>query len=137
MENKRWFRFWALLLMPVLFVGLGSSTVATGHRHDNSLGVDIPYENPYIYNFGSIQSGAVVRDTVTDKLGTNIQFQPFRTFELYTEQLFFCGNRADDFRGAKGPIILTYKRVAHTMVGGVACHELESVTKVAVDKDDQ
>jgi hypothetical protein len=137
MENKSWFHFLALLLLPFLLLGTGSATVATGHRHDNSLGVNIPYENPFIYNFGNIQAGAVVRDPVTDKMATNIQFQPYGTFELYSEQLFFCGNRAEDFRGAVGPIVLTYKRVAHTMVGGVACHELEAVTKVAADKDDQ
>jgi hypothetical protein len=29
-----------------------------------------------------------------------------------------------------GPIVVTYKRVSHELIGGVACHELIAVTKI-------
>lgn len=128
-----------LLMTAAIFVILA----ATGHcatsapRHDNSLGAVIVYENPYIYNFGAIVDGAVIVDSKTDKRATNLRFQPFATFELYTEQILLCGNRAEDLRNATGPIVLTYKRVSHEMIEGVACHELEAVTKVALPKEEQ
>jgi hypothetical protein len=132
---------WAGIGFIVLAMALMGASLAHGStaspRHDNSLGVVIPYDNPYIYNFGAIVDGAIIVDPKSNKRGTNIRFQPFATFELYTENILFCGNRADDFRTATGPIVLTYKRVAHEMIDGVACHELEAITKVAIPKDEQ
>jgi hypothetical protein len=118
------------LALIILLMTLPAHCATSAPRHDNGLGVVIEYTNPYIYDFGNIQSGAVGQDTKTDKLLTVIQFQPFRTFELFTEQLAFCGNRAEDFKGMNGPIVVTYKRVSHELIGGVACHELIAVTKI-------
>jgi len=125
------------LVVVLLVMAFPAHCSTSAPRHDNSLGVVIPYDNPFVYNFGNIQSGTVIRDRKSDRLATNIQFQPYGTFELYSEQLLFCGNAADDFRGMTGPIVLTYERVAHTMVGGVACHNLLNVTKVTAEKDEQ
>ena len=127
--------------LPLLFLALVLAASAQGAtsapRHDNGLGVVIEYENPYIYNFGAIVDGAVIVDPKTDRRATNLRFQPFATFELYTEQILLCGNRAEDLRNAAGPIVLTYKRVSHELIDGVACHELEAVTKVTPPKEEQ
>ena len=119
-----------LAVLAILFLIAVPAHCKTSERsHDNSLGVNIPYENPYIYNFGGIVDGAVVEDRLNNE-ATSIRFQPFGTFELYTEELLFCGNLADTFRGMSGPVVLTYRRVAHETVGGIACHELKNVQKV-------
>jgi hypothetical protein len=118
------------LVVVLLLMSFPAHCRTSAPRHDNSLGAVIEYTNPLIYNFGNIEAGVVVRDKNTDKLATSLLFQPFRTFELYTEDLFFCGNRAEDFRDMTGPIVLTYKRVSHELIGGVACHELIAVTKI-------
>jgi len=129
-----------IIVGTVLFLlafSLAAHCSTSDRSQGNSLGVDIPYENPFIYIFGGIVDGAVVEDANTHKEATTIRFQPFGTFELYTESLMFCGNRADAFHGMGGPIVITYRRVAHEMVGGQACHELNSVNHVAADKDQQ
>ena len=127
----------AIVVILLLIAFPAHCDTATPPQHDNGLGVVIPYENPYIYNFGGIVEGSVVEDAATRKEATSIRFQPFGTFELYTEHLLFCGDRASAFNGMSGPIVLTYRRVAHEMVGGQACHELESVHRVSTNKADQ
>ena len=98
----------------------------TKPRHDNAFGAIIAYENPYIYNFGAIIDGALI----DHGRATSIRFQPYGTFELYNENILFCGNQARPLRTATGPIVLTYKRVAHETVDGIGCHELESIDHI-------
>ena len=93
---------------------------------DNSLGAVIEYTNPLMYNMGVIVDGAVVKSN-KGRVAVSLRVQPYGTFELYTEQVLLCGEPTDALRHASGPIVLVYKRVAHEMIDGVACHEFENV----------
>ena len=118
----------------LLLVGLMVLLAVTGHcaitqqaGSKNSLGSVIEYTNPNSYLLGAIEGGEVIKDPA-GRLYTLLTVQPAETFALYTEQLFLCGNRAEDFNGrAHKPLVLTYKRQASRMYGGLACQELKSV----------
>jgi hypothetical protein len=119
----------------IVFLVLFGILVQQGHcatstsRRDNSLGVVIEYANPMMYNFGIIADAAIVR--TNKRVATNLKFQPYGTFELYTEQVMLCGLPTDELiNKASGPVILVYKRQAHEAVDGVACHDLEGVFSV-------
>ena len=119
--------------LPLLFLDLVLAASAQGAtsapRHENSLGAVIEYTNPFIYNFGKIVDATIVRKD--GRVATNLRFQPYGTFELYTEQVLLCGPPSQDLISKSGgPIILTYRRTAHEAVDGVACHDLEAVFSV-------
>ena len=120
----------AIVFLIVFGVALQSARcVTSAPRHDNGLGAVIEYTNPFIYNFGKIVDAAIVR--TKDRTATNLRFQPYGTFELYTEQVLLCGPPSQDLISKSGgPIILTYRRTAHEAVDGVACHDLEAVFSV-------
>ena len=128
--------FWRLFLgmlagiiLTVLLSLTAHGEQPSGRRHDNSLGVVIEYTNPFMYNFGKIVDASIVR--TKNRTATNLRFQPYGTFELYTEQVLLCGLPSQDLiNKAGGPIVLTYRRQAHEAVDGVACHDLESVFSV-------
>jgi hypothetical protein len=115
----------------VLLIGFGTAhcEVPSTNRHSNEFGAVIEYTNPFMYNFGIITDAAVIR---TDKrIATNLKFQPYGTFALYTEQVMLCGLPTDELiNKASGPVILVYKRQANAAVQGVACHNLEGVFSV-------
>jgi hypothetical protein len=117
----------------VLACAVSFAKATSAPRHDNSLGVDIPYENPFMYNFVVITDGSIIE--ANGRYATNLRVQPYGTFELYTEQVMLCGQPTNELQHANGPVVLTYKRVAHEMVGGVACHEFEAVHHVVGDQD--
>ena len=78
---------------------------------------------------GKIVDAALVRKGV--RVATNLRFQPYGTFELYTEQVLLCGPPSQDLIDkSNGPIILTYRRTAHEAVDGISCHDLEAVFSV-------
>ena len=105
-------------------------------RHENSLGVVMQDTNPNTYIMGAIIDGAVVVDKSKSerRYATNIRFAPAYTYMLYDESVLFCGNRAQDFNGKVGAIVVTYERVAHQTFEGLGCHDLVSVDNV-VSKD--
>jgi hypothetical protein len=121
--------FLIVLIIAVIFVGDAHGEVPSTNRHSNEFGAVIEYTNPFMYNFGIITDAAVVK---TDKrIATNLKFQPYGTFELYTEQVMLCGLPTDELiNKASGPVILIYKRQANEAVQGVACHDLEGVFSV-------
>ena len=120
----------AIVFLIVFGVALQSARcVTSAPRHDNGLGAVIEYTNPFIYNFGKIVDAAIVRKD--GRSATNLRFQPYGTFELYTEQVLLCGPPSQDLIDkSNGPLILTYRRTAHEAVDGVACHDLEAVFSV-------
>ena len=140
MDNKFnvWKAFWqgfwpgALsgLLTWFVFVSTQAHCATSAPRHDNGLGVVIEDTNPFMYNFGIVRDAAIVRNG--EHVATNLRFQPYGTFTLYTEQVLLCGMPTDELidRANKGPIVLTYKRQAHEAVDGIACHDLEGVFSV-------
>lgn len=132
----------AIVFLLVFGVALQSGHCATSapHRHDNGLGPVIEYTNPYTYMFGAIVNvpenpNRVFQDD-KGKIATIITIQPAYAFELYTDELVFCGNEAAALKGMTGPIVLAYKTVAHKLVGGVACHELQGVYHVTAESEE-
>lgn len=135
---KGFVQFFLLVISLIVLGAITGHCSTSAPRHDNGLGVVIPFSNPYTYLFGNIinQPGnpnRVIRDS-KGRVATNLVFQPAHVFELYAEPVLFCGNQALAFRDMVGPIVITYKTAAHQMVDGVACHELQSVYKVQAEE---
>jgi hypothetical protein len=85
-----------------------------------------------MYNMGVIVDGAVVKSN-KGRVAVNLRVQPYGTFELYTEQVLLCGEPTDALQHASGSIVLVYKRVAHQMIDGVACHDFEGVFHIQAE----
>ena len=118
-----------LLGLVLLFVPTGHGAITKLAGSKNSIGYEPYYTNPYIYLYGSIASGQLFKDG--DRVFTVIVFQPSHTFQLYVEEVIFCGNASAAFNGEAGkPLVVTYERVAHTRTNGTGCHVLESVDEV-------
>jgi hypothetical protein len=100
-------------------------------QHKNSLGVVIEYSNPNMYMYASIVDGVIMQDETTKRYATSVRFQPSHTFSLYSESVLFCGDAREAFNGKRGPIVVTYERVAHISFKEVGCHNLVSVDEVA------
>lgn len=118
-----------LLGLILLFVATGHGAITKQAGSKNSIGYEPYYTNPYIYLYGSIASGQLFKDG--DRVFTVIVFQPSHTFQLYVEEVIFCGNASAAFNGEAGkPLVVTYERVAHARTNGTGCHVLESVDEV-------
>ncbi len=91
-------------------------------------------QNPYSYIYGSIVKGNVIRDE-KGRYAVNITFQPRYASQVFTENVLFCGNRADVFNGIEGPVVVTYKRVPHQLVQGVPCFDLVTVDQIEAKKE--
>ena len=125
-----------LLGLILLFVATGHGAITKQAGSKNSIGYEPYYTNPYQYMYGSAVAGQVLKDA-KGRLFTTMVFQPSHTFQLYTEEVLFCGNQAEQFNGEAGrPLVITYERVAHQKVDGIGCHQLESVDEVK-DKEAQ
>jgi hypothetical protein len=131
--------FWLLVIVILLAAVFYTEPAycATGApRHDNSLGVVQYVDNPNTYLFAAIvnQPGNPNRVVMDGKrrMATILTFQPYNTFNLFTESVTFCGNLAAAFSPMRGAIVVTYKTVAHEMVNGVACHEFVDVFPVSL-----
>ena len=132
-----------LFIVLVIVLGLYANAyaepgISTKRPAANSVGFEAYVDNPNAYIMGSL----VCRDTndcqiakrgATGRVVTEMSINPFGTFALYSEHLSLCGNHADDFNGKTGAVVITYRRVAHEMPGGVACHDLVGVFKVIGD----
>lgn len=106
-----------LLLLVLLYTGLAEAAIS---KHSNSLGT-ISYEsNPYRYIAGSITTGF----DIDDGKGMVLRIQPMATYNLFTEDLFFCGNPIDKLVDKHNPLVITYETTSHRAVRGVGCHEL-------------
>ena len=135
--------FWLLVLSIValaVFYVEPANCATSAPRHDNSLGVIQYVDNPNTYLFGVIVNqpenpNRVIMDG-RRRLATILTFQPYNTFNLFTEAVTFCGNLTSAFAPVRGPIVVTYKTVAHEMVNGVACHEFVDVFKVVPPPDE-
>lgn len=112
-----------LLLALILWASVLNAAVS---KHTNSLGVLQYTENPYSYMYGSVAGGSLLN--IEGKKFTSVSFQPSHTYGLFTEQVLFCGDESAAF--LKGPIVVTYEKVAHTAVAGIGCHNLLSVDQV-------
>ena len=123
----------AIVALLVFGLAVQQGHCATSAKHDNGLGVVIEYNNPLMYNFGIIKDGDIVR--AGEHVATNLRFQPYGTFTLYTEQVLLCGPPSQELIDRSGgPIVLAYKRQAHEAVDGIACHDLLGVFSVGEQK---
>lgn len=125
--------FLLAVLLTVLALAFSAHCATGAPRHDNSLGVVQYVDNPNTYLFGVIVNlSENPNRVITDRrrFATILTFQPYNTFNLFTESVMFCGNLAPAFAPVRGPIVVTYKTVAHQMVNGVACHEFVDVFTV-------
>lgn len=122
------------MAISMLWGTVARAATSAPKRGDNGLGVVIEYSNPMTYNFGVVRDATLVR--AGERVATNLRFQPYGTFSLYTEQVLLCGMPTDELidRASKGPVVLTYKRVAHEAISGIACHDLEGVFSVGDQK---
>lgn len=132
-----------LAIVLVVILGLTLSAYAApaiGRKpRPNSLGVEQTLSNQNIYLYGSVNChgsacGIVERGK---RLATNVTFNPAHAPFFLTESVLFCGNESKSFEGLSGPLVITYERVAHEMLDGIACHDLVSVDKVEAKKEIQ
>lgn len=127
-------------LYSILFAAWLISAVAAiaepsiKHNRPNSLGVDEVYQNRNIYLFATPIQGSVINGSRGEKY-TVVRFQPYNTMSLYDESVLFCGDVSGDFASKKGPIVVTYDRVAHTAYKGIGCHEFDSAYEVPAPKE--
>jgi hypothetical protein len=111
----------------------GSTTKA---NRPNSLGLEQVYTNNNAYLFGIPVDGTMIDGDHY----TNIRFQPYNTMDLYTETVLFCGDVRSAFGNAytgepyKGPMVITYDKIAHHMYQGIGCHDMVSVFEVHDDQ---
>jgi hypothetical protein len=123
-----------LWLAVVLSAGsLTASGDAATLKRQNVLSAVSPDQNPYNYIYGSVVKGNLIRDD-KGRYAINVTFQPRYASELFTENVLFCGNRADVFNGIEGPVVVTYKRVPHQLVQGVPCFDLVTVDQIDAKK---
>jgi hypothetical protein len=129
---KDWLEATAFIFLLCLVVIIMLTTTAhcepTSIRSE-ALGINQPYENPNTYLLASISKGKVLEDD-NGTLSTNIVFQPYNTYGLFTQSVRFCGDVSESFNSKRGALIVTYETVAHRRTQGVGCHELISVFRV-------
>ncbi len=121
---------WVIIGVALLFALAVARAFAEPTNRPNSLGVTQFYTNPNMYMFGVIVDGRVMDGA------TLIRFQPFETMSLYTEPILFCGDVSEQFANKRGPMVVTYSRVAHRLYRGVACHEIGSIFEVHNDQEE-
>jgi hypothetical protein len=115
-----WIRilFAAAVVTSVLLMA-NAAHCSTTKPQANSLGVLQYNSNPYIYE--AVQTIAEVTE-VDGNL--NLRVKPVGTYMLYDDILLLCGLPVEKFSGIAEPFLMTYERVSHHMVRGVACHDL-------------
>lgn len=110
-----------IIVMLTLVAAAMAATSAP--RHDNSLGVVTYVDNPNLYLFGAAIDGSVLHSG--RKFATTVRFTPAYTFMLFSQSVLFCGDVSGRFKN--GPLVVTYKKIAHEMFEGMACYDLEGV----------
>lgn len=119
-----------LLALMVLFFA-STAHCTTGKARPNSLGIPEWTTNPNTYLYGAIIGAQVVQ--IDKQVGISLRVTPAHTFALYSENLLLCGGNEtlDKFpESLGGPLVITYKTLASRLVGGIPCHELQSVDRV-------
>ena len=119
--------FWLVTLLSTF--SLPANGDVAHHDRRNALPASDYKQNPYSYVYGSIVERDIIRGD-KGQYGTNIAFQPRYASEVFIESVLFCGDRADMFRNVEGPVVVTYRRVAHKLVRNVPCFELVTVDRI-------
>lgn len=129
----RWLAAFCACILALAGATFVRAAINTRPSHNN-LGAEVYSINPNVYLYGSLACRTEDACTVMqhgDKIVTNVRINPAHTYSLFDEGLTLCGNVGDAFDGiGAGPIVITYRRVSHQLVNGIACHDLLSVHKV-------
>lgn len=129
-------KFMAMILLVFLLLMFGSCGLMLAHgatrQSKSALGTVQEYTNPNVYLYGAIIDGTILGP---ERNFTNVRFQPSHSFLFYSETILFCGDQSEPFRFMRGPIVVTYKRVAHKSYQGVACHDFVSIDHVQSQDD--
>jgi hypothetical protein len=123
------FRYLGVILGMVT---LGICATTSTAKHKDSLGVVMQQTNPNTYVAGNVTN--VEFAGKPENYGMVVRVQPLKTYTLYTEELFFCGDPSELFAGHRNPMVLVYETVSHHMVEGIGCHELQGVRDVLPEK---
>ena len=130
--------FWGLflgmmggVLLTVLLSMSAHCATSAPKRGDNSLGVVVSQDNPYMYNMGAVRRGVIMN--YGDRDFTSIEFAPVGGRLIFPENILFCGNHEQelyDLAQAHKVIVLMYERESHLQLQGIGCHELVGVYEV-------
>ena len=121
--------FWLVTLLSTFSLPANGEVAVAHYNRRNGLPASDYVQNPYSYVYGSIVERDLIRGD-KGQYGTNIAFQPRYASEVFIERVLFCGDRADMFRNVQGPVVVTYRRLAHKMVRDVPCFELVTVERI-------
>jgi hypothetical protein len=122
--------YWAKILfmaavITTFLVLVNAAHCTTTKPQTNSIGIVQYNENPYIYE--AVQTIAEVTEVDGNM---NLRVQPVGTYLLYDDIVLLCGLPVEKFVGITEPFLMTYERVSHRMVRGVACHDLLRVDNI-------
>ena len=122
-----WIRvfFAAFVITGALLLVNAAHCSTSGEKHSNSLGI-VQYDvNPLMYE--AVQTIAEVTEIDGNM---NLRIKPVGTYMLYDDIVLLCGMPIDKFSGVTEPFLMTYERLAHHMIRGVACHDLLRVDSI-------
>jgi hypothetical protein len=130
MMTKQAASYWIkiMLIAAIITSALLLATAAhcsTTKPQTNSLGIVQYNENPYIYE--AVQTIAEVTEVDGNM---NLRIRPVGTYMLYDDIVLLCGLPVEKFTRITEPFLMTYERVSHHMVRGVACHDLLRVDSI-------
>ena len=121
-----WIRVFSFaFVITVLLLLANAAPCLTTKPQTNSLGAVQYNINPYIYE--AVQNIAEVTEIDGNM---NLRVKPVGTYMLYDDIILLCGRPVEKFTGITEPFLMTYERVSHHMVRGVACHELLRVDNI-------
>lgn len=138
MINQTKASFWLMAVLTataVIALVLSFTMLAHGTttRQQNATGFVQYIENPLMYVAATLAPNQRSVTSVDGNL--NLRIKPLGTYMLYDESILFCGMPLDKFRGIGEPFLLTFERVAHRTVQGIACHNLVRVDNVVERQD--
>lgn len=116
-----------LLSFSLLYTGYSEAAISRGSH--NALGVLSYQINPYTYEAGAVLAGY----DIENGKGLILRVQPMGTYNVFSEDILFCGNPIGMLDGKHNPLVLTYKTVAHRTIRGVGCHELIKVNEIKLE----
>ena len=121
-----WIRVFSFaFVITILLLLANAAHCSTTKPQTNSLGAVQYNINPYIYE--AVQNIAEVTEIDGNM---NLRVKPVGTYMLYDDIILLCGRPVEKFTGITEPFLMTYERVSHHMVRGVACHELLRVDNI-------
>jgi len=121
-----WIRiFFAASVITAVLLLANAAHCSTTKPQTNSLGVLQYNSNPYIY-----EAAQTIAEVTEIDGNMNLRVKPVGTYMLYDDIILLCGLPVEKFSGIAEPFLMTYERVSHHRVRGVACHDLLRVDSI-------